>query len=111
MFKSSSPSSSSFCPRYNSKGNYVDSLPDLATPRERHSCTTFVSAAGEKVKISTTNFVLYFKQALIVAGGYGNVAGGYGSLSRLSSTELFFPSRNAWTAGGSLPRYKTLPAI
>ena len=104
VFKSSFSSSSSFCPRYDSEGNYVDSLPDLATPRRDHGCTTFVSATGEKVKISTIIFVLYFKQALLVAGGQS-------ASSRLSSTELFFPSQNAWTAGRNLPRYKPLPAI
>ena len=92
----SSLSPSSIRPRYDSDGNYLDSLPDLATPRDNHGCTTFF-AGGEQVKLSTccpTFFPLYLKQALIVAGGYnGNL---------LSSTEIF--TNGIWTPGGNLPR-------
>ena len=100
VLKSSFSSSSSFCPRYDSEGNYVDSLPNLATPRGFHSCTTFISATGEKVTISTIIFLLYFKQALIVAGGYNIVS----VTGWLSSTEIYLPSTNKWTTGGNLPR-------
>ena len=54
----SSSSSSSFCPRYDSEGKYLGSLPDLATPRTNHGCTSFVSKQGEQVKII---FLLYLK--------------------------------------------------
>jgi len=67
--------------RYDSEGKYLDSLPDLATPRFYHSCTSFLTSNGE--------------QALIVAGGWNG--GGY-----LSSTELF--SNGRWKTGGNLPR-------
>merc|ERR1719474_1797256 len=69
--------------RYNSEGNYLDSLPDLLEARRRHACTTFTSSSGE--------------EGLLVAGGYNG--GEY-----LSSTELFLPSKKQWTKGGDLPR-------
>ena len=60
VFKASlSPSSSSFCPRYDSEGRYLSSLPDLATPRYHHGCATLVSATGEKVKILTILTILF----------------------------------------------------
>jgi hypothetical protein len=68
--------------RYNSEGKYLDSLPDLPTPRFYHSCTSFLTSNGE--------------QALLVAGGWG-YGGGY-----LSSTVFF--SNGKWKTGGSLPR-------
>ena len=94
---SSSSLSSSFCRRYDSDGNYLGSLPDLATVRVHHTCATFLSN-GEQVKISTSCaiiFLLYFNQALLVAGGRDNS-------HILSSTEIF--SEGTWTAGGDLPR-------
>merc|ERR1711962_169241 len=69
--------------RYDSKGNYLNSLPDLLEARRRHACTTFTSSSGE--------------EGLLVAGGYNG--GEY-----LSSTELFLPSKKQWTKGGDLPR-------
>jgi len=65
--------------RYDSVGKYLDSLPDLATPRRFHSCTTFDSN-GEQV--------------LLVAGGINS--------GWLASTETF--SNGRWTPGGNLPR-------
>ena len=67
VFKSSlSPSSSSFCPRYDSEGKYLGSLPDLATPRKNHGCTSFVSKQGEQVKII---FLLYLKNRACLLRG------------------------------------------
>merc|ERR1712130_22114 len=66
--------------RYDSEGNYLGSLPYLATPRYNHGCTTFISSD---------------EQALIVAGG-SNKRG------KLSITEIF--SNGRWTTGGTLPR-------
>ena len=86
-----------FLPRYDSEGQYLGSLPDLATPRIEHACTSFLTGNGEQVKISTCCpiiFLLDFKQALLVAGG---LEGG-------TTTELYIPSNNGWTTGGSLPR-------
>ena len=40
----------------------------------------------------------FFKQGLLVAGGYGNGVG------MLSSTEIYLPSKNNWTRAGELPR-------
>ena len=71
MFKSSSLSPlSSFSPRYDSEGKYLGSLPDLATPRWFHSCTSFLTSNGEQVKISTCSLSYVF-QALLVAGQQG----------------------------------------
>jgi len=70
--------------RYDSEGNYLDSLPDLLEARRRHACTTFTSSSGE--------------EGLLVAGGEN------GDRSLLSSTELYLPSKNKWTRGGDLPR-------
>jgi len=70
--------------RYDAKGNYLDSLPDLLGARRRHACTTFTSSSGE--------------EGLLVAGG--SVDNG----RRLSSTELYLPSKRQWTTGGDLPR-------
>jgi len=70
--------------RYDSEGNYLDSLPDLLEARTAHACTTFTSSNGE--------------QGLLVAGGYNA-----GSIF-LSSTELYLPSKKKWTRGGDLPR-------
>ena len=89
----------SFCPRYDSEGKYLDSLPDLATPRRSHACTTFTSENNEEVKISTSCPIicfLCFKQTLLVVGGYHNY------LVELSSTEIF--SNGRWTTGENLPR-------
>jgi len=69
--------------RYDSKGNYLDSLPDLLEARFWHACTTFTSSNGGE-------------EGLLVAGGYY-----YG---RLSSTELYLQSKKQWTRGGDLPR-------
>ena len=81
----------------------MDSLPDMATPRREHGCTTFVSTNGEKVRKNINNYLCsVFQQALLVAGGYDS------SGDPTSSTELFFPSKNAWTTGGNLPRLKYL---
>ena len=38
-----------FSLRYNSEGNYLDSLPDLLEARYSHACTTFTSSSGEEV--------------------------------------------------------------
>jgi len=70
--------------RYNSEGNYLDSLPDLLGARRRHACTTFTSSSGE--------------EGLLVVGGESS------DRSLLSSTELYLPSKNKWTRGGDLPR-------
>ena len=56
---SSSPCSISFCPRYDSEGKYLDSLPDLATPRRSPGCTSFLTSNGEQVKISTFCPILF----------------------------------------------------
>jgi len=69
--------------RYNSKGNYLNSLPDLLDARRGHGCTTFTSSNGE--------------EGLLIAGGLNDD----GSLSR---TELYLPSKKRWTRGGELPR-------
>jgi len=71
--------------RYDSKGNYLDSLPDLLEARYWHACTTFTSSNGE--------------EGLLVAGGYNDDLVG-----SLSSTELYLPSKKRWTRGGDLPR-------
>ena len=66
-FKYSSFLSSSFWPRYAPQGqpgtdgtwghdltySYLSSLPDLATPRWNHGCSSFLTSSGELVKIST----------------------------------------------------------
>jgi len=70
--------------RYDSEGNYLDSLPDLLEARSQHACTTFKSSNGE--------------EGLLVTGGSKS-----GRLP-LSSTELYLPSKNKWTRGGDLPR-------
>ena len=44
--------SSPLYPRYDSEGKYLGSLPDLATPRRHHSCTTFLTSNGDQVTIS-----------------------------------------------------------
>jgi len=81
VFKSSlSPSSSSFCPRYDSEGNYLDSLPDLAKQRWQHACTTFFTNS---------------EQVLLVAGGLR----GRGPIA---STEIY--SNGVWRTGANLPR-------
>merc|ERR1719394_1947711 len=71
--------------RYDSKGNYLDSLPDLLEARYSHACTTFTSSRRE--------------EGLLVIGG--SVRSG----SSLSSTELYLPSKRQWTRGGDLPRH------
>ena len=87
-------------PRYDSEGKYLGSLPDLATPRRFHSCTSFLTSNNEKVSTCCPIiFLLYFKQALLVAGGRNN--GGF----QISSTEIFLPSDGRWTSGGNLPRF------
>jgi len=64
--------------RYDSEGKYLASLPDLATPRSSHACTSFLTN-GE--------------QALLVAGGSNNV--------QLATTEIY--SNGVWRPGGNLP--------
>jgi hypothetical protein len=84
--------------RYDSEGKYLDSLPDLATPRYNHACTSLISN-GERVKISTSCPIilfLYFKQVLLVAGGSDN------NNDELASTEIF--SNGRWRRVGNLPR-------
>lgn len=68
--------------RYDSEGKYLGSLPDLATHRAFHACTSFLTNSGKK--------------ALLVAGGYNG--------EQLSTTEIYLPSTNEWTTGGNLPR-------
>jgi len=82
--------------RYDSEGKYLGSLPDLETPRNHHGCTSFLTDNGEKVfACCPIIFLLYFKQALLVAGGQN--AG--------RSTEIFLPSRGRWvTTTTNLPR-------
>merc|ERR1719208_234896 len=70
--------------RYDSKGNYLDSLPDLLEARYSHACTTFTSSSGE--------------EGLLVAGGWNDIG-------RLSRTELYLPSKWQWTRGGDFPRH------
>jgi len=72
--------------RYDSKGNYLDSLPDLLEWRQLHACTTFTSSSGE--------------EGLLVAGGDNR--------GHISSTELYLPSKKQWTKGGDLPRALSL---
>jgi len=72
--------------RYDSKGNYLDSLPDLLEARTYHACTTFTSSSGE--------------EGLLVAGGDNR--------GHISSTELYLPSKKQWTKGGDLPRALSL---
>jgi len=72
--------------RYDSEGNYLDSLPDLLEERRHHACTTFTSSSGE--------------EGLLVAGGFNR----YKGATYLSSTELYLPSKKQWTRGGDLPR-------
>jgi hypothetical protein len=67
--------------RYDSEGKYLDSLPDLATPRYNHACTSLISN-GERV--------------LLVAGGSDN------NNDELASTEIF--SNGRWRRVGNLPR-------
>jgi hypothetical protein len=67
--------------RYDSDGTYLDSLPDLATPRYNHACTMVISN-GEKT--------------LLVAGGSDN------NNDELASTEIF--SNGRWRRVGNLPR-------
>ena len=88
---------SSLYPRYDSEGKYLGSLPDLETPRNHHGCTSFLTDNGEKVfACCPIIFLLYFKQALLVAGGQN--AG--------RSTEIFLPSRGRWvTTTTNLPRF------
>ena len=43
--------SSPLYPRYDSEGKYLGSLPDLATARNRHSCTSFLTDNGDQVSI------------------------------------------------------------
>ena len=115
----------SFCPRYNFEGRYLGSLPDLAVPRKMHACSSFL-VEGEEVNISSSCpniFLLFFKQVLLVAGGWGydkttmstaeySKAGTQlypaGYQGPLSSTECFFPSRKKWTREEKLPRWKYL---
>ena len=65
-FKYSSFLLSSFWPRYSNKRDmghgawghdlpysYLSSLPDLATPRWHHGCSSFLTSSGERVKTST----------------------------------------------------------
>ena len=86
-----------FCFRYDSEGNYIDSLPDLLEARRQHACVTFTSSSGEEVWFQDLYHFLIFPQGLLVAGGayYG----------RFSSTELYLPSKKQWTRGGDLPRH------
>jgi len=66
--------------RYDSEGKYLDSLPNLGTPRYNHACTSFLMN-GE--------------QALLVAGGRDGSA-------IFESTEIY--SNGVWRPGGNLPR-------
>ena len=50
--------------------------------------------------ILTAESLLYFKQIVLVAGGNGELDR-YDLL--LSSTELYSPSSDSWTAGQNLP--------
>ena len=98
---STSLSSSSFCPRYGENPGY---LPDLVTPRQHHGCSSFLTDQGEEVPVSKScpiSRLVYFEQAILVAGG--SVEGSEGWIP-ISSTELFLPSTNRWTKVGSLPR-------
>jgi len=69
--------------RYDSEGNYLDSLPDLATPRWQHACTTFFTNS---------------EQVLLVAGGLKRP----GPRPTLASTEIY--SNGVWRPVGNLPR-------
>ena len=89
-----------FSLRYDSKGNYLDSLPDLLEARYWHACTTFTSSSGEEVWFQNLYHFFIFPQGLLVAGGDN---GGVGGL--LSSTELYLPSKKQWTRGGYLRRH------
>ena len=39
------------CPRYDSQGNYLGSLPDLEVARHKHACASFFSNQGEQVSL------------------------------------------------------------
>ena len=90
--------SSPLYPRYDSEGKYLGSLPDLATPRRAHGCSSFVDSNGDQVSTCLpVIFLLYFKQVLLVVGGINP--------GTLSSTEIFFPSSESWTKAENLPRF------
>ena len=97
-------------PRYDSEGNYLGSLPDLMTARDNHACSAFTSDGEEVLSAHLINvvfqkkkvpmlfhYLLFFKQGLLVAGGYNR---GY-----LSSTEIYLPSNNQWAEAKNLPRF------
>jgi len=69
--------------RYDSEGNYLDSLPDLAKERWQHACTTFFTNS---------------EQVLLVAGGLKRP----GPRPTLASTEIY--SNGVWRPVGNLPR-------
>ena len=56
-----------------------------------------LSSKIEKVPM-LFNYLLFFKQGLLVAGGLGSGV-------FLSSTEIYLPSNNKWTAVKNLPRF------
>ena len=87
------------CPRYDSQGNYLGSLPDLEVARHQHACTGFVSDQGEQVSLrKLLNSNLLRKKGWLVSGGFNNDYG------YESSTEIYLPSNNQWTRGANLPR-------
>ena len=55
-----------------------------------------LSSKIEKVPM-LFHYLLFFKQGLLVAGGFNG--------GQLSSTEIYLPSNNKWTAVKNLPRF------
>ena len=49
--------------RYDSKGSYLGSLPELTAPRRHHACTTFTTAQGEQVEMWCLNFISFACQS------------------------------------------------
>jgi len=64
--------------RYNSDGEFLETLPDLNHRRAEHACTTFVTAQGE--------------EGVLVVGGSGRI---WATMEE--TTEIFLPSTGRWT--------------
>ena len=76
-------------------------VPFLTLPKVDLRMIAQLSPLKENRSISTCcpiPFLLYFNQALLVAGGRNR------NNERESSTELYLPSNNGWRTGASLPR-------
>ena len=51
-----------FWPRYDSDGNYLGSLPDIATPRSSHTCARFFTNEGEQVTVQKLHIFCLFSK-------------------------------------------------